>query len=404
MYLSATMTIDPSHLTQLRRKPTKGFRRFAELLTGNLLSQREEHETFTALSIMQEVNVALRSVGVTDVVKFTKDEQVLYDDQASESSDDMPAAMDALSRNRAPQSESFSSLTLLLEHHLTSIAVIIEIKVLRVHTVGVYPIQIAVNGLDAELQSASEPQTLNDRLDQVFASQQTYDAYTEAKKAEFEAFIEQLEQAFRTRMQVDNLHRRIYTNIVRPGLTPAGSKGRSTGNSNGNSNGSSPGNSMGGGDTYSDSSSAPMLQRYHGSTDSLMYLWMWSSFMHSNNTHCHDATIVSESGQPAFSVGEEGFNAGESATLDPDAPFEVPDCPIEPVEGVGGEVSDNTDFGLLGGDETRSNWFDSFAFSDDHQGHGTDVGGDVGGDFAGDAGGSSCGSSCGGGCGGGCSS
>ncbi len=396
MYLSASMTIDPSHLTQLRRKPTKGFRRFAELLTGNLLSQREEHETFTALSIMQEINIALRSVGVTDVVKFTRDGQVLYEDQYSESSDDVPAALDALSRTRTSQSESFSSLSLLLEHHLNSIAVIIEIKVLRVHAIGVYPIQIAVNGLDAEMQSASESQTLNDRLDQVFSSQQSYDAYTDSKKVEFAAFIEQLEKAFRSRMQVDTLHRRIYTNIIRPGLTPAGSPGRSSRNPASNSTDTA----MAGGDN-SAVGSAPMFQRYHRNTDSMMYIWMWSSFMHSNNTHCHDTTIVSESGQPAFSVGEDGFHAGESATLDPEAPFAVPDCPVVPVEGVGGEVSNSTDFGLLGGDDTRSSWFDVFAFNDNHHPQGTDVGSS---DFGGDAGGSSCGSSCGGGCGGGCGS
>ena len=382
MYLSATMTIDPSHLTQLRRKPTKGFRRFAELLTGNLISKQEEHETFTALSIMQEINVSLRSVGVTDVVKFTKDDQVLYEDSASSDADDLPAAMDALSRRRSTQSESFSSLSLLLEHHLASIAVIIEIKVLRVHEIGVYPIQISVNGLDAELQSADSPKTLNDRLDDVFASQQTYDAYTESKKAEFEAFIEQLEQAFRSRMKVANVHRRTYTNIVRPGLTPA--------------------NKSSGVDADVDSTAAhaPMLQRYHSGADSLMYLWMWSSFMHSNNTYCHGATIVSEKGEPAFSVGEEGFHAGEGAALNPDVPFEVPDCPIEAVDGVNGEVNESTNFGILDtGDTSQSSWFDSFAFSGDAGGG--DFGGDAGG---GDAGGSACGSSCGSGCGGGCGS
>lgn len=381
MYLSATMTIDPSNLTQLRRKPTKGFRRFAELMTGNLLSKREEHETFTALSIMQEINIGLRSVGVTDVVKFTKDDQVLYEDQASTNSDDMPVAMETLSRQRTPHGESFSSLSLLLEHHLATIAVIIEIKVSRVHDIGVYPIQISVNGLDAELQSAAEPQTLNERLDGVFASQQTYDAYTESKKAEFEAFIEQLEQAFRSRMNIDNLHRRVYTNIVRPGLTPAHPIGAAADMT---------------------TAHAPMLQRYHTGSDSLMYLWMWSSFMHSNNTYCHDATIVSESGEPAFSVGEEGFNAGESAALDPDAPFQAPDCPMQAVDGVGGEVSDGTDFGLLGtdsSDASHSSWFDSFGFGGDVSGYDAG-GGDAGG---GDAG-SACGSSCGGGCGGGCGS
>ncbi len=375
MYLSATMTIDPSHLTQLRRKPTKGFRRFAELMTGNLLSTKQEHETFTALSIMQEINICLRSLGVTDVVKFTKDDQVLYEDQASASSDDMPVAMESLSRQRTSQDGSFSNLSLLLEHHLATIAVIIEIRVSKVHDIGVYPIQISVNGLDAELQTVDSPQTLNDRLDGVFASQQTYDAYTDSKKAEFEAFIERLEDSFRSRMNIDNLHRRVYTNIVRPGLPPPlPVKGK---------------------DPAADATSAhaPMLQRFHSGSDSLMYLWLWSSFMHSNNTYCHDATIVSESGIPAFSVGEQGFNAGESAALDPEAPFEAPSCPIEPVDGVSGEVSDNTNFGILDtGDTSSSSWFDSFAFGGDSGGHDSGGGG-------GDAGGSACGG--GSGCGGG---
>jgi hypothetical protein len=125
-----------------------------------------------------------------------------------------------------------------------------------------------------------------------------------------------------------------------------------------------------------------------------MYLWMWSSFMHSNNTYCHDTTIVNESGVPAFSVGDEGFHAGESAALNPEAPFEAPDCPIEAVESVDGEVNESTNFGILDtGDTTQSSWFDSFAFS-----------GDSSGDIGGDAGGGDGGSGCGGGCGGGCGS
>ncbi len=385
MYLSATMTIDPSHLSQLRRKPTKGFRRFAELLSGNLLSKREEHETFTALSIMQEINVSLRSIGVTDVVKFTKDDEVLYEDQASSDSDDIPAAIDALSRQRNHSSEGFSQISLLLEHHLQTIALIIEIKILRVHEIGVYPIQISVNGLDAEMRTGDNPKTLNDRLDEVFSTQQSYDAYTESKKAEFGAFIDQLEQAFRSRMKIDSLNRRVFTNIVRPGLTPA----RPTNN------------------TRDDSTTAraPMLQRFESGSDSLMYLWMWSSMMHSHNTYCHDTTIVTESGVPAFSVGSEGFNSGEGTTLDPEATFQAPDCPIEPVNGVDGEVTEDSNFGILGndiGEPSQSSWFDSFAFSGDSADHAS---AGCGGDAGGDAGGSACGGGCGGGgCGGGCGS
>ena len=129
-----------------------------------------------------------------------------------------------------------------------------------------------------------------------------------------------------------------------------------------------------------------------------MYLWMWSSFMHSNNTHVHHTTIVDETGRPAFNVGEEGFNAGEGATLDANAPFEAPDCPIEPVEGVGGEVSDGTDFGFFDSQATTdagSSWFDSFAFGGDASSGSSGAGSCSGA-------GAACGSSCGGGGGSGC--
>jgi hypothetical protein len=385
MYLSATMTIDPSYLTHQRRKPTKGFRRFAEILTGNLLSQKEEQETFTALSILQEINVVLRSLGVKDVVKLSRDGQIIYDDQEAANSDDIPQAIDTLAHDSGgqPQSQSdnFRELSLLLEHHLATIALVIEIKILRVHDVGIYPIQILINGLDTQLQAAGASQKLDEQLNQIFSDQKSYDAYTESKRTEFAEFIEQLEQAFRNRMRIDNLHRRIHTNIVHPGLTAP----QPAGNSN------TTADSVGADDA------APMLQRYHSDSSSLMYLWMWSSMMHSNNTYCHSATIVNDQGVPQFNVGDEGFHAGEGSTLNPEMPFELPECPLTPVSTVSGEVSVGSDFStLLGGDGTdSSSWLDSFSLESDGGGS----------DGASCSGGSCSGSSCGGGgCGGGCSS
>lgn len=389
MYLSATMTIDPSQLTHIRRKPTKGFRRFAELLTGNLLTKNEEHETFTALSIMQEINVVLRSIGVTDVVKFSKDDQVVYDDSASTSSDDMADAIESLSREMNFSGGRFDKLSLMLEHHLRTIALVIEIRILRVHPIGVYPIQIAVNGLDAEFQSVDGQQTLDQRLEQVFQSQQSYDDYMESKRSEFEDFIQQLEEAFQNRMRIDDLNRRVYANIVRPGL---------------DSDRRIPDRKGTGADARIDADGPPIMQRYSNNSDSLMYLWMWSNWMHSHNTYCRDTTIVTESGQPVFCVGDEGFWAGVGSTLEPNAPFEPPDCTIEPVESLGGEVISGGDFGLFEGEVGQrfsTGWFNEFAFGGDVSGG--DFSGDA--DAGGDGGGASCGSSCGGGgCGGGCGS
>ena len=49
MYWYGQIDVDPASQTVLQRKPTKGFRRFAEVLTAGLLSEKEEAETFTAV-------------------------------------------------------------------------------------------------------------------------------------------------------------------------------------------------------------------------------------------------------------------------------------------------------------------------------------------------------------------
>jgi hypothetical protein len=187
MYFSSTMAIDPSQLSHTRRKPTKGFRRLAELLTLNLLSQTEEHETFTAMSILQELNVVFRSIGITDVVKITKDGQVLYDDSDGSDDDDFGRALDALrTADQAAPNAVFQTLSLLLEHQLENLSLILEVHIQRVHAAGTCPIQLLINGLDYELQSIASQPDLEERMQEIFATQASYDQYLETRDAEFD--------------------------------------------------------------------------------------------------------------------------------------------------------------------------------------------------------------------------
>ena len=65
MYMKSTMTVDPAQLTEIHRiKPTKGFARIANLLTAGVVKTQEERETFCAVSILQQVNIVMRSAGV----------------------------------------------------------------------------------------------------------------------------------------------------------------------------------------------------------------------------------------------------------------------------------------------------------------------------------------------------
>ncbi len=241
MYLTANVAIDPMQLSKLRRKPTKGFRRFAEILTANLLSRKEEEETFTALSILQEIHIVLRSMGVTDLLRFTKDDITLYEDRESNDTDDVQQAIRALgNEGDAP----FRELRLVLEHHLPTIVIVIEVCITRVHEIGIYPILITINGLDAELKDLSENEqdtsdlltteesqssstsmpersALRERMENVFQSQSTYDDYVQGKRKELEKFVEQLEEAIRSKMMVQNLRKHVSVNVLRPSSASA---------------------------------------------------------------------------------------------------------------------------------------------------------------------------------------
>jgi hypothetical protein len=369
MYLKGYVDVDPSHATEIRRKPTKGFRRFAEIITSGLLSEKEEHETFTAVAILQEINVAMRSLNVTDVVRFTKDEEIIYSDEDGEDTDDMPTVFERLSAHQRHNPASvFKTLSLLLEHHLPDITLIIEVRIQRTHMVGSYPIQILVNGLATKFQT-EDTSTLEDRLEETFADQSNYAEFESNLRQQFDAFMDSLTAAVRQKMNVTDIRHSTQLNILRP---------------RNDENGKTTADSMSSfsGDTTS-SHSDPVFQRYHSGSDAFAYCWLWSHMMHSHGTHVQDATIVDEQGQTLLNVGEEGFDAGESNILDPSTPFSETG-----ISDFGDESSKAS--GYFGGDDVGSHdaggssWLDSFSF-----------GGDSGGDS-----GSSC-SSCGGGCGGG---
>jgi len=373
MYMNGYIDIDPSHVTEIRRKPTKGFRRFAEILTFGAASQQEEHETFTAMSILQEVNIALRTLNITDVVRFSKDNVVLYDDPDGKSDDDMRDALQELQREPSPANEPvFNSLSLLLEHHLPNITLIIDVRIQRTHFVGGFPIRIAVNGLATEFQGNPDDSSFGDRLEQTFVDQESYNVVESNLREQFDAFMVQLELAVRQKMMIDDLRLSTQLKIVRPRNDAVANSRSAFADGNTESNTSS--------------NTDPVFQRYHSASDTFAYCWLWSSMMHSHGTHVQDATVVDEQGQRLMTIGDEGLNAGESTAFDPETPFTESDAAsFDATSDLSGDSTSKMQ-GIGEGDDgsAGSSWLDSFGFG----------GGDAG--DSGDSGGSSC-SSCGGG-------
>ncbi len=382
MYWYGHLAINPSHMTTVRRKPTKGFKRFAEILSMGLLSKKEELETFTALAIIQEINRVFRSLNITDLVRFSKDDEILYEDKDSRDSDDMPMMIERIesrpvSSSSLPTSDSsvFNSLSLLVEHHLQSMALVIEVRIIRAHAVGYYPIQIVVNGLAAEFSGAQDRDQLEQQMELSFAQQASYDALTNELNEEFEQFMNRLELAIRQQMQIDDVHKVVRTKLLRP--------------RGGDAVQDTPVAAGVGGNTHQD----PVFERHGATSDAFMYCWLWSSMLHSNNLHVHDTTVVDESGQAMFHVGAEGIDAGVTSALDPSVPIAEADVgQWDALQSVDAEIDSKSWWAGGEGGDGSGGWLGDFGIGDF-----TSDGGDAGGSC-----GSSCGSACGGsGCGGG---
>ncbi|MFK8111325.1 MAG: hypothetical protein AB8B91_03960 [Rubripirellula sp.] len=356
-------------------KPTKAFGKLLHFMTMGLGSEKEERETFTAVSVLQKFNRAFSSLGITDIVRLAKDEINYYLDEEGKE-DDLKEAMDAFASRTAatPASQrAFESLKLVLEHPTENLIYLIEVEIKRRHRVGEVPIKVIVNGLISELKTAEESQDdVRAKLTPHFSSQDAYDSLVNRMQAEFDEFLEKIEQAIRSQLSVDQVFRTQDARIIRP-TAPVRSRRSNT-------------------DKHD--SCDPVYHDYHGMDDHFYYCWVWSEMCHAHQIHCADCKVVDEEGEPIAELGEDGIEAGESDLMNPEADLEVPsNVAVESPEQESNEASKIASPPELDTSDNDSKtsgggWFDSFtdAFSSDSSG--------------GSDGGSSCGSSCGGGCGG----
>ena len=388
MYLQGVITIDPSQLTHLERaKPTKGFARMAYLLTGGLFASQEERETFCAVTILQQINLVMRSLGIDNIVRLSKDDQVIFEDKKGEEGD-LKKALDQFSsqltgvgfdrsveksENRTDGNPEgivlFDTLELLLEHHTYHHAYLIQIRINRSHRVGEHPIQITLNGLPNELAGDGEKKYDRGPLNQVFSSQKKYNSFMKRHKSTFTDFLSDIESAFKKHMKVDEVDITSRVKIIRPSkrVQKFADVPQTTSD-------------------YYD----PYYGGHYGYGESYLYPWLWADSCHSNRIRCSDCTIVDSTGADVLTVGADGFQAGEGDTMNVDQPFTPPsDGDVQ--------VSGSNEYAAEIADSSRSSGGSGDSGSGDSGGWLSSVFGDSGGD----GGGSSCGgSSCGGGCGG----
>lgn len=304
MYFSGILSIDPSQITLIQKvKPSKMFAKLLYTLTFGNISEKQEHETFTAVSILQQLNMALRSVNINNIIRLSVNNYNFYLDTEGVQDDFKKAMLDFELKIDDIESKTFENIQLVLEHIEGSFNFIIDISIERKHKVGVYPINILINAAlnDFKVKENESRSDLEDRMKEVFSNQNTYNSFILSKKAEFNNFIDKLELAIRKFIKIDNIIKNISTKLIRP-KDKIESKTQIQASKTGE----------------------PIFWGYYGFSDLLFYSFLWSNLCYNHNIYVNDCYIVDQYSNDIMHIGENGFFAGDSNTLNYEEPFELP--------------------------------------------------------------------------------
>lgn len=355
MYFESKLNIHPdleSHTQRIR--PTKFFAKMVVWLSAGLASKKEEIQTYTAVSILQSLNMVLRSVGVDNIVRISKDQLEIYYDLEGEKGD-LPKALEQFAQEVDPiESEVFEDLRLVLEHEDEGFKYLIEISILRRHPKGQAPIRITAHGVPGKFrrQPSENASALMERMRQDIPSQEDYDRFQNAAQENFNAFVDSIVLGLRAHLPIKSIDKGTKTKVVR---TKRDYKPNSSS-----------------GDSIHDHS--PIHRSYAGFDDWQLSMWLWSDLCRDHNIHVHNITLVDPTGHNVMDLGSTGFNAGDNDVLNPDTALEIPsgtDNVIysghmysDEVESAGYHVSGVSDEGVeICSDASSSSWSDSDSWS-----------------------------------------
>lgn len=338
MFFKGTLTIDPSQLTKIERvKPKKAFKRMLYFMTSGKVSDKEERETFTAISILQQINGVLLHNSINNLVRLAHDDIDFYFDKEGKKND-LKEALDTYEIEIGDSmSHHFETLQMVLEHHDDTFKYLIETQINKNHAVGEYPIEISISGFLKEFKSndfTSELDIKANARKTFFASKEKYNEYLNEKKALFEGFMNQLRMDIMKFMKVDDVKLDIKPILVltkdkKEKTRRLREKGAQVGHPS----------------------------HYYGFSDFILYTWLWTDLCHQHNIHIDNVEVVSEDGEHITEIGSEPVDASEANLMDPDQDYDSRTSSF-------GDEGTNDYHDTLAADSSDSGgWFDSWGDS-----------------------------------------
>lgn len=303
MFLTADLRIDPSQITVIKRISNANMLyRLYDILTVNTASQKVEQETFTAISILNQIQMGLVKLGVDNVVRINVDNYDYFYDTEAKKHDLYEAFLEIEKKLHPLESQRFNLLELVIEHERNDIKYLIDIKVKRKHRIGEYPIEIKINGAfeDLMLEADESLNNLKMKLKTIFESQKSYEVYLKEKEVKFQSFVNEFERTLSSFIKVDGIKLDFINKIVRPRILIEGRR-----------------------EIRENKHSDPFFQGFAGIYKYMTYSLYWGTCCSNNNIHIKEFTLCDDFGKDILAVGSIGFNSGEFDILKPQTKFDT---------------------------------------------------------------------------------
>lgn len=338
MFFKGTLTIDPSQLTKIERvKPQKAFKRMLYFMTSGKISDQEERETFTAISILQQLNGVFLRNSINNLVRLSHDDIDIYFDLEGKKND-LKDALDVYEiQIGESMSHHFKTIQMVLEFDDSIFKYLIEVNINKNHEVGAYPIEIKVSGFLKEFKSHDFTSELDLKANarDVFSSKAKYAAYSNEKKTQFEAFMNLLKMDIMKFIKVDDVKVVVKSTLVLSKEKKEKSKR-----------------------LHQKKTQVGHPSAYFGFDDYILYTWLWSDMCYQHGVDLENIEVLSEDGEHITEIGSESVNSSESDLLNPDLDYD------SRTSSFGDEGTDYHDTLAADSSDSGGGWFDSWSDSD----------------------------------------
>lgn len=299
MFFTSYIQIDPSQETVI--KPKDG--RFIVMLS-NLLSNNQENkleqETFSAISILEEIKEGLNNIGVSNIIKLSVDNFDYYFDSLSKDNDLEDAFANLKCRIDPVNAKLFDKIHIALEHKENRIKYYIDIAIQRKHKVKEFPIKINIFGLfsDFSLTHLVSDTAIKKELEKLFESKLDYQDFVDNRKKSYDEFIAKFLNSIKKFLKIDadkivTNSALIRSNSVNYTIEEIKNKGLFTKNE------------------YS----------YNGMLDYILYLWYWCAFLAEKDVNLGDFILFDENGKRILSVGRVALSLKNHPAISPALQF-----------------------------------------------------------------------------------